>query len=67
VTSPHFLMELHIPACAVPNGSHTGRIPQLGAITRTGPVITDGRFRPLAEPDIGIDGDFDATDDLRVD
>jgi hypothetical protein len=67
VTSPHFLMELHVPACAVSNGSHAEHIPQLGAITRTGPVIMDGWVRPADEPDIGTDGDLDPADDLRVD
>jgi L-alanine-DL-glutamate epimerase-like enolase superfamily enzyme len=60
-------MELYVPACAVPNGSYVEHIPQLDAITRTGPVIMDDRVRPPDEPDIGIDRDLDAADDLRVD
>lgn len=65
MTSPHFLMELHVPVSAVPNSSYVEHIPQLGAIIRTGPVIMDGWVRPPDAPDIGIDRDLDAAD-LRV-
>lgn len=65
--APHFLMELHGSlACAVPNGHYVEHIPQLGAVTRTGPVIENGWLRPPETPGIGIDWDLDALDDLRV-
>ncbi len=65
--APHFLMELHVSlACAVPNGSYVEHIPQLGAVTRTGPLIENGWIRPPETPGIGIDWDLDALDDLRV-
>ncbi|GAA1307501.1 hypothetical protein Psi02_46010 [Planotetraspora silvatica] len=66
MTSPHFLMELHVPACAVSNGSHAGHIPQLGAITRTGPAIMNGRVRPAVRPDVGVETHLDSADDQRV-
>ncbi|GAA4587929.1 hypothetical protein GCM10023194_38270 [Planotetraspora phitsanulokensis] len=65
MTSPRFLMEPHVPSCAVPNGSCAEHIPQLGAITHTGPPITDGRVRPPAAPVVGVARDLDAAD-LRV-
>ncbi|WP_152362478.1 mandelate racemase/muconate lactonizing enzyme family protein [Microlunatus speluncae] len=65
--APHFLMELHVSlACAVPNGRYVEHIPQLGAVTRTGPVIENGWLRPPDAPGIGIDWDPDALDNLRV-
>ncbi|MEZ0076496.1 hypothetical protein [Planotetraspora sp. GP83] len=66
--SPHFMMEPHVNlACAVPNGRYVEHLPQLGAITGTGPVIMDGWGRPPDAPGIGIEWHLDAAGDLRVD
>jgi L-alanine-DL-glutamate epimerase-like enolase superfamily enzyme len=65
--APHFLMELHVSlACAIPNALYVEHIPQLRTLTTSEIAIVDGRAIAPSTPGLGIDWDFDAMDDLRV-
>ncbi len=65
---PHFLMELHASlVCAIPNAPWLEYIPQLDTITNSGLRIENGRAWPSEVPGLGIDWNWDAIDDARVD
>jgi L-alanine-DL-glutamate epimerase-like enolase superfamily enzyme len=64
---PHFLMELHVSlTAAVPNGRWVEYIPQLDDLTSTKMKIVEGRAVPPDEPGLGIDWDWSAIDERRV-
>lgn len=64
---PHFLMEIHVAlACATPQGRWVEHIPQLGALTRSGMRMVDGRAYPSSEAGLGIEWDWEAIGRLAV-
>lgn len=66
--APHFLMELHVSlCCAIPNALYVEHIPQLRAVTRSEMTISNGLGLAPSTPGLGIEWDFDAIDDRRVD
>lgn len=65
---PHFLMELHVAlACATPQGRWIEYIPQLESLTVNKLRIEDGRAYPATAAGLGIDWDWTAVEQLRVD
>ncbi|MCJ8322450.1 MAG: mandelate racemase/muconate lactonizing enzyme family protein [Rhizobiales bacterium] len=65
---PHFLMELHVSlCCAINNAPWLEYIPQLDAITHKSIDIQNGIARPSKKPGLGIDWDFEAIAELRID
>lgn len=64
---PHFLMELHASlVCAIPNAPWLEYIPQLETITKSGLDIKNGLASPSHKPGLGIDWDWDAIDESRI-
>lgn len=63
----HCRMEFHVSlACAVPNGHFVERTPQLRAITKIRRKIRDGMAMAPRTFGLGIDGDLEAIDRVRV-
>ncbi len=64
---PHFLMELHASlVCAIPNAPWLEYIPQLDTITKSGLNIENGLASPSQQPGLGINWDWNAVDDARI-